>query len=384
MEPARDKKQEWTRLRPFEKKVLAVVIASVIVVASFAAYYAISSSQSGKKTVVIYTYGSFMASGLNKTQAFNTVFGTFEREYNVNIVVRSPSQGLLATLEAQKHSPQADIVIGLTNMDGIKAVNDGLLVRYTPPSIASVNMSLRNSMGSAAAYLSPYEYGYLGIDYNKSVFQNAGQQYAPTFEDLATNKTAASNLLMENPLYDSTGEGFLIWQIAYYQYLMHQNWTAWWKAIKPYAAAQGHIYDSWDTAFGYYGTGTDTNLVVSYLTDPAYNYFFSYGNGTGSTVSYYNGTAYGWQTIYCIGIVNGSAHIAIDKAFVNYFLGPTVQNEIPQNEWMYPANDTIALPRSFNYAVNPAGIVPLNDFLNASAIAANLQSWDLQWQLIMQ
>lgn len=188
---------------------------------------------------------------------------------------------------------------------------------------------------------------------------------------------------MENPLYDSTGEGFLLWQIAYYQYLLHQDWTTWWKSIKPYAYAQGHIYDSWDTAFGYYGTGPNTNLAVSYLTDPAYNYYFSYGNGTGSTVSYHNGTAYGWQTVYCIGIVNGSANLPIDRAFVNYFLGPAVQNEIPQNEWMYPANDTIALPQSFSYAVNPTDIVPLNDYLNASTIAENVQSWELQWQLIM-
>ncbi len=381
MEPARDGTSAWKRLRPFERRLVAVAVAIVLLVASFAAYYAISNQPTGKKTVVVYTYSSFMAYGANKTMALNTVFGTFEKEYNVNIVVRTPSQGLLATLEAQKHSPQADIVIGLTNMDGIQAVNDGLLVRYSPPSAAYVNTSLRETMGGASPYLTPYEFAYLGIDYNKSVFQPAGAQFAPSFNNL-TNQTAASNLLMENPLYDSTGEGFLLWQIAYYQYVLHQNWTGWWQAVKPYV--QGHIYDSWDTAFGYYGTGTNTNLVVSYLTDPAYNYYFGYGNGTGSTVSYHNGTAYGWKTVYCIGIVNGSKNLSIDKTFVNYFLSPTVQNEVPQNEWMYPANETIALPQSFDYAVNTSSIVPLNNYLNASMIAENIQAWELQWQLIMQ
>ncbi len=379
MEPARDKNPGWKGLRPFEKRLAAVGIAVVIVVASFGAYYAISGQHGGKRTLVVYTYGSFMAYGANKTAAFQKVFGTFEKEYNVSIVVRTPAQGLLSALKSQNGTGQADLVIGLTNMDGVQAARDGLLVSYTPPADAYISQSLKGSMGSASPYLTPYEYAYLGVDFNKSVFQQGGTQFRPTFGDLS-NSSAASNLLLENPLYDSTGEGFLLWEIAYYQ-MLHQNWTNWWKAVKPYV--QRHIYDSWSTAFGYFGTGPGTNLLASYLTDPAYNYYFGYGNGTGSTVTYSNGTAYGWQTVYCIGIVNGSHSIPLDRAFVNYFLGPGVQNEIPQNEWMYPANQTIQLPQSFNYAVDPSNVVPLNEYLNASTIATNLQAWELQWQQLM-
>lgn len=380
MDPARDKASFWRRMKPFERRLLVLIVAVALVIASFGIYYAASSSASGKRTLVVYTYSSFMAYGANKTAAFNTVFGTFEREYNVQIIVRTPSQGILSALQAEKHNPQADIVIGLTNVDGLQAVNNGLLVRYAPPSVSYVNSSLISEMGGASPYLTPYEYAYLGVDYNKSVFQPGASQFNPSFPALA-NSTAASNLLLENPLYDSTGEGFLLWEIAYYQYLLHQNWTDWWTSVKPYVS--GHIYDSWDTAFGQYGTGTGTNMVVSYLTDPAYNQFFGYGNGTGSTVTYHAGKAYGWRTIYCTGIVNGSKNLALDRLFVNYFLSPTVQNQIPENEWMYPANQTMALPSVFGYAVDQSTIVPLNSLLNASTIANNIQEWELQWQLIM-
>ena len=381
MDPAREKEPVWGRLRPFEKRLIALAIAVVVVVASFGTYYALTTVQPGKRTLVIYTYSSFMEYGANKTAAFKTVFGTFEKEYNVTIIVRTPSQGLFATLQAQKQSPQADIVIGLTNVDGVAAANDGLLVKYSPPSAAYVNKSLMSEMGSASSYLTPYEYAYLGIDYNRSIFEPAGSQFTPGFRYLADNTTAASNLLMENPITDSTGEAFLLWEIAYYEHVLHQNWTSWWNATAQYSS---HVYDSWDTAFGQFGTGPNTNLVVSYLTDPAYNQFFGYGNGTGSTVVYHNGTAYGWRTIYCAGIVNGSKNIALDKAFVNYFNGPAVQNEIPLNEWMYPANTTTQLPSVFNYAVNQSSIVPLNRYLDATAIAANLQEWELEWLAIMR
>lgn len=381
MDPARERKQTWGRFRPFEKRLIALTIALLLVAASFGTYYALTSVQPGKRNIVIYTYSSFMAYGANKTAAFNTVFGTFEREYHVNITVRTLSQGLLSTLQAQKQSPQADIVIGLTNVDGVAAANDGLLVKYSPPSAAYVNKSLMSEMGSASSYLTPYEYAYLGIDYNRSVFGPSGSQFMPGFQYLSDNSTAASNLLMENPLTDSTGQGFLLWQIAYYEHVLRQNWTEWWNAVKQYS--YGHIYDSWDTAFGQFGSGPNTNLVVSYLTDPAYNQFSGYGNGTGSTAVYHNGTAYGWRTIYCVGIVNGSKNIALDKAFVNYFIGPTVQNEIPLNEWMYPANVTTQLPSVFNYAVNQSSVVPLNTYLDASAIAAKLQEWELEWLAIM-
>lgn len=367
-----------SRFRPFQKRLLVVLVVVIAVVASFGAYFAITLSQPAKQTLVVYTYSSFMKSGSNPKQAYSVVFGTFEREYHVNIEVITPS-GLLSTLEAQKSNPQADIVIGLTNMDGVTAVRDGLLVRYVPPSISYVNSTLLSEMGSASAYLTPYEYSYLGIDYNVSYLSPTGAYLKPTFQNL-TEQPYASNLLMENPTTSDTGEGFLLWEIAYYQYVLHENWTVFWKDMKPYAS---NVYPDWTSAFNNFGKGPGYDMVVSYLTDPAYNAYFGYGNSTNSTVTYYNGTAYGWRTIYAIGIVNHSRHLKLAEEFVNYFLSPTVQNEIPTNEWMFPANDTIALPSVYRAAPSQSGIFPLNDYLNATTIADNIVQWESEWQLIM-
>lgn len=376
MDPARDNGRE-RKYRPYRKRLLAVIIAVIVIVAGFALYYSEINRSSGNKTLTVYTYSSFLAYGANKSQAFNTVFNHFEQQYGVKIIVKVPTAGLLQTLSSQKKNPQADIVIGLTNMNGVQAARKGLLVNYTPPAHSYINTSLLKEMGSASNYITPYEYSYLGIDYNKSFV--GGNVFQPSFQNLTTSSNA-SNLLLENPTVDDTGEGFLLWEIAYYKYVLNENWTKWWNETKQYSSS--HVYSSWDSAFSYFNTGGNTNLLVSYLTDTAYNNYFGYGNNTGSSVTYHNGQAYGWRTIYGVGIVNGSQHLTLDREFVNYLLSPHVQDVLPTNEWMYPANSTIALPQSFGVLPDQTNIYPLNNYITASTIADNIGTWETQWLTI--
>ena len=377
MYPAEEKERK--RLKPYEAKLIAAAVVIIVIVAGFGIYYSIENRKPGPGTIVICTYSSFMQDGMDKNRTYQQIFGTFEKEYNVNIVVDYSSIGLLSSLESQKNNPRAGIVIGLTNMQGVQAVNDNLLVKYTPPSISSVNSTLLQEMGPAARYLTPYEYSYLGIDYNKTNFQDG--VFNPSFASLLTGSNASS-LLLENPTTSDTGEGFLLWEIAYYTYVLHENWTTWWTSMKPYLS--GHVYSSWCDAFTQFESGSSSDLLVSYLSDPAYNLYFGYGNYTGSAVTQNNGTEYGWRTIYNVGIVNNSGeNLSIEEDFVNYMLSGNVQQLVPLNEWMYPANGTIALPSYYSVTENQSGIVPLNNYINATDISNNIGSWDNQWLGLM-
>ena len=378
MNPADKEERGIKKLKPFEKKLLGIVIALIVIIAGFAIFYTIENKSPSGKTLVICTYGSLLSYGSNKNQTYSTVFGTFEKEYGVNIKIVTPSTGCLPALESRKNNEIANIVIGLTNLNGIKAASDGLLVKYTAPE-NFVNNTLMQEMGSASSYLTPYEYSYLGIDYNKT--GQASGQFNPTFNNLLT-KQNASNLLMENPTTSDTGEGFLLWEISYYENVLHQNWTTFWSSIKQFDG--NNIYDSWSSAFTQFESSSPQTLLVSYLTDPAYNVYFGYGNDVNSTVTQYNGKEYGWRTIYNIGIVNGGGNLSLEEKFVNYFLSPTVQNEIPTNEWMYPANSTIVMPPSYSATMNQSSIIPLNNYISAQEIYNNSESWILQWQSIME
>ncbi len=379
MDPAREKSRGVSKHRSFTRRYVTLAVVVVVILAGYGLYKAGTGTGASKNSLVIYTYNSFLKCGPNYTAAYDAVFGTFAREHNINITVETPKIGLLQQLESNNNKSQPDIVIGLTNINSVQAVNAGLLLNYSPPGDSYINASLMREMGYASNYVTPYEYSYLGIDYLKSFVNNSS--FSPTLSNLL-NPVFAKNLLLENPAQDSTGEAFLLWQIAYYTYILHENWTSWWQSIKQYAS--GHIYSSWSDAFSAFEATANSNLLVSYLTDPAYNSYMGYGNNSSSTVSFFNGTPYGWRTIYGIGIVNNTPNTALDKEFVNYFLSPTVQNELPLNEWMYPANSTISLPPVYQDLVNQDSIVPLNNYITAEDITANISTWELEWATIMQ
>ena len=138
---------------------------------------------------------------------------------------------------------------------------------------------------------------------------------------------------------------------------------------------------SWDEAFEEFTTPPgNPALVVSYSTDPAYAAFSGDGGAFNATVSWWHGTEYGWKTIYGLGIVNGTRHLALAQAFERWFLTGAVQAEIPENEWEYPANETVALPPVFGAAVPPSAIVALNNDTTPAEVGAELPGWLATWE----
>lgn len=370
---------------------IGVIIVTLIVVGAVIGYVlyqrelsAGSGNSGNRSTLVIYTYNSLFQYGANPNQTMNIVFKAFESMYNVNIVIDYPSAGLLSTLLTQKSKPQADIVIGLTNVEEPAAVSNGLLIPYNVSGDNNIPGWLTSDL-STHHYLTPYEYSYLSIDYMMNFYNETKGEIAHSNFQNFTNGTWAKNLIVENPTTSITGENFLIWQIAYYQYVLHQsNWESWWSSVKNKVTVE----KGWSSAFNLFTTaGTPQQAVVSYATDPAYEmYNNSVYNATmqyNATLSENNGSIYGWNTIYGIGIVNGSKNINLDKAFINWFLSGTVQNQIPLNEWEYPANSTVHLPSVYRYAVNSDNVISLNNYMTRTEISVNLNTWLEDWQVTM-
>ncbi len=354
--------------------ILAAVSVIVVVAGIGLAQYYLTPTA----TLTIYTYASLFG-GTCGSPAFSTVFGTFEAQHNIHIQVECPSGDLASTLLAEKNSPGADLVIGLDEITASQADSQSLLVPYTSPDLASVPASLVRDLSPDHA-VTPYEYGYLGIDYNSSfAAATQGKIANSSFLDFAENSSWARQLLYENPTTDITGEEFLAWEVQFYSAILHEDWQNFWKAVLPYAPSA----DDWSTAFDEFTTPPgNPSTVVSYTTDLAYAAYYGGLGAFNTTVTSWNGSLYGWQTIYGIGIVAGSSHLSLDQQFINWFLSGTVQNEIPLNEWEYPANTTVPLPPSYDGLIDPASIVPLNQYTSPSALSANITEWQDQWQTL--
>ncbi len=362
------------------KRLVVAFVIIVIIVAIYGIYNSNTSNTSKKETLVIYTYPSLFQYGSNPNATYANVFTAFEKKYNVNIDIEY-QDNLLATLNSQKSNPQADIVIGLTNVNEPLAVKNGLLTPYVSPMLTNIPGYLVNDL-SPGHYLSPYEYSLISFDYLlNTTFYNTSKD---NIENLSFqsfyNATYAHNLIVENPVYSSTGESFLLYEIAYYQYVLNESWTTFWNSVKNSV----YITNDWSTAFNdFTNSSINKEFLVSYATDPAYSMYFYNSLQYNATIAHFAQKLYGWEDIYGIGIINHTKHLALAEKFIDWFLGSQVQNEIPLNEWMYPANSNVTLPAVYNYSVNPANVVVLNNYLTQLQISNNLPNWLEQWQTIM-
>jgi thiamine transport system substrate-binding protein len=357
------------------RRVLTAVLATVLVVVAGLAIYTLASQET--PTLVIYTYPSLFGGTTCGAPNWTTVFGGFESSHHIRIEVDCPSGTLASTLLAQQNAPSADLVIGLDEITAPEADAHHLLVPYAPPDLANVSPTLVTQLSPDYAAV-PYEWGYLAIDY-AAAFAGIthGAVANSSFPDFAANSSWAHQLLIEDPSIDITGQEFLVWQIEYYEHVLHQDWHTFWDAVLPHLPPPA---TDWGTAFGEFTSPPNNpQMVVSYSTDPAYAAYNGQAGQYNSTVSWSNGTPYGWRTIYGIGIVSGTHHLALDQEFENWFLGGQVQNLIPLTEWEYPANGTIPLPAAYGAAMDPARISPLNADTTPAAVAANLTGWVDDW-----
>jgi thiamine transport system substrate-binding protein len=359
-------------------RIMRVAVAAVIVVVAGFGVAEYLSSGLGEPTLVVYTYSSLF--GGPGTPSFNAVFGPFESAHHVRIDVEFPATTLVSTLASQANAPAADLVIGLDEITAPQAERLHLLQSYAPPELANVSPSLVSEISPDYAVV-PYEYGYLAFDYDLSFNNATGGEFAhATLPEFTTNSSWDRELLIEDPTVDITGEEFLVWQIEYYEHVLHQNWTTFWSKVLPNLAYKPA--PDWGTAFGEFTTPPgNPELVVSYSTDPAYAAYYGQAGVYNSTVSWWNGTAYGWRTIYGIGIVAGSRHLTLDQEFENWFLSGAVQSQIPTSEWEYPANSTVSVPSNvYDAAIDPATIVPLNDGTTPAELAASVGGWLTTYQ----
>jgi len=368
------------------RALLAAAIALVVVVASFATYeyYSTGGSSSGT-TLVVYTYSSFFSGNCGQAN-LTTLLGDFERAHGVHVQLVCPYGNLVSALESPSEYglPAADLVVGLDEITAPEAESLGLLAAYSPPELSSIPSWVANELDPTHGVV-PYEYGLLAVDYTSAFLNQTGGAVAhATLPELVSTTGWSSQLVTENPLYDITGEEFLAWQVEYYETVLHQNWEEFWQ--KFFSEPHPSPAPDWSTAFAEFNSSAGQDqMVVSYGTDPAYAVASGEAGSLGSTVSWWNGTAYGWRTIYGVGVVQGSRHAALAEALEDYILGGTFQSYLPENEWEYPANQTVSLPAAFSAAIDPASVVALNNATTPSELVANLTEnggWLDTWQTL--
>ena len=331
--------------------------------------------------LTIYTYNSLLADpGYDFVTAFEQYAGISSG--SVQVVYLNDAGTIVTRANAEKANPVADVLVGLDNILVSQARKLDLLTPYVPANASQILPGLVD--GLAPDYLlTPYDWGVISLYYIKDRVPSTLDTQNFTLADLF-NPDIADQLILENPNISSPGLGFLLSTIALYgdnstgiNGVTNGNWENLWQFLSDHA----RMTDSWLEAYNLLTQKqADRSIMISYSTSPAYDTCQYDDNSTASLLTHENGTQWGWQQIEGLGLVKNAKHPDLAKKFIDWFISPQLQDQIYQNQWIYPAIMGITTPDCFVTAITSDSLTPLNDYISINQISTNLDSWLNRWE----
>jgi thiamine transport system substrate-binding protein len=169
--------------------------------------------------------------------------------------------------------------------------------------------------------------------------------------------------VIENPNLSSTGLGFLVSTFAAFS--SEDETTAWWQSFKNNGVK---VAASWEDAYytNFSGSAGKGNypIVLSYSSSPADEVD---ENGNAKTVALRKDC---FRQIEYAGVLTNSNYQA-GEALINFMLGKSFQEALPSAMYVYPIDETVALPESWALRA-PAAISTIGGNLD---IAKNRSAW---------
>lgn len=288
-------------------------------------------------TFTIYTYASLADKDYG---LLPKIIPQFERDHQVTVnLVAFPDTGsMLNQLILEKNNPKADVVMGLDNLDVLKANEAKVLTGFTP-----------------------FDYGYVGFVYDSEKIQFPEPI---SLMDLASD-TYKGKIIIEQPGLSSPGSQLLAWS---YQALGDDLANTWWKNL---ADNKVLVAPDWSTAYYTMFLKEEAPIILSYLTSPAYH-IDQEGTERYKTIPIKEG--YIKQT-EGVAIVQGSQATNVAQQFINYVISPVVQQQIATTQWMWPVDNAVQLPDAYNKIVTPTA----NQILPVITYAEPFNQWLDRW-----
>jgi thiamine transport system substrate-binding protein len=268
-------------------------------------------------------------------------------------------------------NPLGDVFFGVDNTFLSRALEGDVFVAYESPLLASIPDELKLD---ATHRLLPVDFGDVCINYDVAHFGDA-----PPVEltDLADDANEGL-LVVENPATSSPGLAFLLATIAEFGEDGEYSWKDYWADLRANDVA---VQTGWSEA--YYGDftvggGGDRPLVVSYASSPPAEVIFAEPAITEAPTWVMESSCF--RQIEFVGILKGTEHEAAARELIDFLLSETIQEDIPLNMFVFPANENAALPQEFvDFTVIPEDSATLDP----SEIEENRERWIEEWTEIV-
>ena len=302
-------------------------------------------------TLTVYTYESFVAEwgpGPKVKQKFED-----QCDCTLQWVAIADGVAMLNRLKLEGESTQADVVLGLDTNLTAEANATGLFGAHGQDMA-----KLRLPIAWADPNFLPFDYGHFAVVYDSEKLADP-----PKSLDELVNGDSNQKIILEDPRSSTPGLGFLLWMKSVYGE----------KAADAWRKLKGRILTTtpgWSEAYGLFTKG-EAPMVLSYTTSPAYH-IIAENTSRYAAAKFSEGH---YLQIEVAGLIDKSPERALAAKFLAFMISPGFQDEIPTNNWMFPAATTKTLPDAFNALVKPD-----KTFLySPEEVAKNRRQWIDEW-----
>jgi len=305
-----------------------------------------------KDTLTVYTYDSFVAEwgpGPKVKEAFEK-----SCDCTVEWVAPGDAVAMLNRLKLEGKNTKADVVLGLDTNLTTEAVKTGLFVRHgLDVKEAKTPTPWRDE------YFMPFDYGYFAVVYDSQTMKDP-----PKSLDELVNGDPTQKIILEDPRSSTPGLGFLLWMKQVYGDKAADAW----KKLSPRILT---VAPGWSEAYALFTKG-EAPMVLSYTTSPAYH-VIAENTDRYKAASFAEGH---YMQVEVGGLVEGSQHKELAATFLSFMMEPGFQDQIPTNNWMFPAGKTSApLPPAFDQLVKPTKTL----LYSSDEVDQNRRAWIDEW-----
>ncbi len=294
---------------------------------------------------------------------------TAETGIEVQLVQSGDAGEMVAQAILADGNPVGDVLFGVDNTFLCSALLNDVFVPYRSGALDTVASDLQIDPHHR---VTPIDYGDVCANYWISEF---GEVAPPTSMEALADPAYADLFVTENPETSSPGFAFLLATIARFG---EDGWEDYWRSLVDNGLS---VTAGWEDA--YYGEfiagGGDRPIVMSYASSPAAEVLFADPPVETAPTGVIADTCY--RQIEFAGILRGTDSPAGAAQLVDFLLSPTVQEDIPLNMFVYPANGDAALPDVF---VDHAATTGPGVTLDPAIVEENRLAWTERWTAIIR
>lgn len=256
---------------------------------------------------------------------------------------------LLARLQLEGPSTQADIVLGLDTNLTAAARETGLFAQH------GVTADLTLPIAWDDAEFLPFDWGY---------FAFVGNKDAEAVTSLRALADSDIKIVIQDPRSSTPGLGLLMWVQAAYG----DDAPALWADLADNIVT---VTPGWSEAYGLFLEG-EADAVLSYTTSPAYHLIAEEDD---SKVAWAFDEGH-YMQVEVAGKVAGTDQPELADNFMAFMTSEAFQTIIPTTNWMYPAvTPAEGLPAGFETLITPAKSLLLSPEEALAVRPAALDAW---------